>query len=302
MTSSDGCGHNGRCFDMFAFLRRAMREVAETFENGLDERHVERPDLLVVDGNGWLRGEGVCYDTSPKSSPSPILSGTGPVLVVWHGTATPRRDAKGRPISVALLKAIRQMGGRSASWHLLVDDAGVIWQSIPFTRAAWHAGSPSAASVVIGTRLVPPNLCSIGIEMVNAGEVRRVDACWSPKRLAWLPAPAEWRAWPFGGQKPSASTPGGRGPGPCIPESELVTVGTRRWHAYTYEQREAHRRICDALCTRWPRLADQVTLEHPHGARSTVGGISCGHIDIDPRRKADPYPTFTNLQTDRSKG
>jgi len=275
------------------FMRRAFRDVAMQFEHGLDERHVEPDDELCVDGAGWLQGPGVRYDASPKSSRAPILESTGPVLVVSHGTATARVDQGGHPIAPALLAAIRKAGGRDASWHLLVDPEGTVWQSIPLLRGAWHAGSESAARVVIGTRRVAVNLCSVGIEYINAGEVRRVDSVWSTRRLAWGTAEPAWRSWPFGGQKPSASAPDGRGPGPVIPQAEIVPVGQRWYHAYTEAQFEARRRVHDALLARWPRLGEEVTLEHPSGNRTTVTGLSCGHIDVDPRRKPDPYPTFT---------
>ncbi len=275
------------------FLSRVTRDVALQFENGQDERdHHDEDPALVVDAAGWLQGPGVHRDTSPKWSKAPLLASTGPVMVVSHGTATTRLDSKGRPISVALLAAIRAHTGREASWHALIDHEGEIWQSISFHCGAWHAGSESAARVLVGGRLVPPNLCSIGLEYVNAGEVRRVDAAWSLKAQAMEPALAAWRAWPFAGQRPSEGAPKGRGPGPVVPESELVTLGAKRWHGYTAAQFEARRRIGEALLLRWPRLADMVTLQHPDGRRVTVGALTCGHVDIDPRRKADPYPTF----------
>lgn len=283
----------------FAFLSRVMREVEAQYECGQDERDIEEPDPdLLVDAEGRLQGRDVHHDTSPKWSKAPLLASTGPVLLVSHGTATPRLDSKGRPISEALLAAIRARGGREASWHVLVDHRGEIWQSIPFTCGAWHAGSDSAARVLVGARAVAANQCSIGVEYVNAGEVRMVDAAWNTTRQQFEAAQPAWRAWPFAGQKASDSAPRGRGAGPLVPEAELVLVGSRRWHAYTAAQFAARRRIHDALLLRWPALAREVTLVHPEGRRVTVAALECGHVDIDPRRKADPYPTFVTRKVD----
>ena len=277
----------------FSFLSRVLRDIEAQYENGQNERHEEDdPTDLVVDETGRLQGVGVQHDTSTKWSRAPLLASSGPVMVVSHGTATARFDDKGRPVAEALLAAIRRKGGREASWHVLVDSEGWIWQSIPFAVGAWHAGSASAADVVVADRLVPPNLCSIGIEYVNAGECRFVDAAWNMKRQQYEGARPAWRAWPFAGQKPSESAPQGRPAGPEIPEAELVTLGSRRWHAYTSAQFEARRRINEALLRRWPQLASEVILQHPEGRRVTLSALEVGHVDVDPRRKADPYPTF----------
>jgi hypothetical protein len=277
----------------FAFLSKVMREVEAQYECGQNERHEEEEPIdLYVDAEGRLQGTAVHHDTSPKWSKAPLLASSGPVMVVSHGTATARLDAKGRPISDVLLAAIRKSGGREASWHVLVDHDGGIWQSIPFAVGAWHAGSESAARVVVDGRLCAPNGCSIGVEYVNAGECRFVDAAWSLKRQQYEAAQPAWRAWPFSGQKPSAGAPQGRTAGPVIPEAELVALGSRRWHAYTAAQFEARRRINEALLRRWPQLAAEVVLQHPEGRRVTLSALEVGHVDIDPRRKADPYPTF----------
>jgi len=239
-------------------------------EHDEDERHDEDeapdpPAVLVVRPDGWLEGPGVHHDTSPKWSRSVRLERQGPDAVVQHSTATAWGTMP------ALLNAIRRKGGRDASWHACVDEFGDLWQSISFRRAAWHAGSASAAKAEIDGKLVPLNLCSIGIEVINAGEVRKVGGVW--------------RAWPFAGNDD-------RGPGPEIPDTQVVTLGPRHYHGYTSAQRMTCRRLWDAIRAAYPRVTRSVTLVHPDGKRDTMRGDVIGHVDVDPRRKSDPYPSW----------
>lgn len=56
-----------------------------------------------------------------------------------------------------------------ASAHVVVDRTGELAALVPFDRVAWHAG-PSTWGGYNGL-----NSCSIGIELLNAGPVRKVD-------------------------------------------------------------------------------------------------------------------------------
>jgi N-acetyl-anhydromuramyl-L-alanine amidase AmpD len=247
---------------MWPFLRPAWKAIADAVEHGDDERHEPDATLRVVDG--WLEGAGVTRDTSRKWSRSRHLEKVGPSLVVTHGTATLRGTTK------ALLRGLRE-SERQASWHVLIDEAGGIWQSISFDHAAWHAGSESAALADIAGHLLPVNMCSVGIELINAGEVRSVGG--------------QWRAWPFAGDAE-------RKAGPVVPVDETVLVGGKRFHAYTPEQVAAWSRVIGALRTEWPALGTAVTIQHRDGRRVIFPATRVGHVDIDPKRKTDPYPSW----------
>jgi hypothetical protein len=283
-----------------------LRTIGETaglldrvvVELGESERDEESPaplsGVLRVE-EGLLVGPGVKQDISKKWSRSRRLETMGPDMVVTHATATRwgTRDA--------LLAAIRPATGREASWHVLIDELGGIVQSIPFSRAAWHAGSSSAAKVDIGGRLYLPNQVSVGIEMVNAGEVRWVVRGWRPGRTLpvprkgdWVQLEPAWRAWPFAGGvylDPITGKQAERGPGPVIPEAQTVAIRDRRYHGYTRGQRYAHRDVMEALRRAYPRIEDQVALVRGK-LRTVIAGHLVGHRDIDPERKPDPHPSW----------
>lgn len=253
---------------MLGALVNFLRRVPVAIEQDEDERHEDPAPDAVADldvRDGWLEGPGVTRDTSPKHSRSPRLERTGPALVVTHCTSTLHGSAS------ALLRAIRRPDGREASWHVLIDEQGGIVQSIPFTRAAWHAGSATAAKVELDGLRVSVNSASVGIELVNAGEVRRVGR--------------EYRAWPFAGDAT-------RKPGPIVPVTQTVTVGERLYHAYTMQQVEAWRRVMRALIEAWPSLKQDVTLVASDGSRRMMPGWRVGHVHVDPTRKSDPCSSW----------
>ncbi len=253
---------------MLGNLLNFLRRVPLAIEQDEDERHDDDAPEAVADldvRDGWLEGHGVSRDTSPKHSRSPRLERSGPALAVTHCTSTLHGSAP------ALLKAIRRADGREASWHVLIDELGGITQSIPFTRAAWHAGSASAAKVELDGVRVSVNSASVGIELVNAGEVRKVGA--------------EFRAWPFAGDAT-------RKPGPVVPVTQTVNVGKRLYHSYTVQQVEAWRRVMRALLEAYPALGHDVTLVAQDGKRRSLPGWRVGHVDVDPARKSDPAPAW----------
>lgn len=101
--------------------------------------------------NGMLYKDGkqVAYKPSPNHG-----GAIKPTLLVMHYTAG--QNAAGA-ISWLCNPAAK------ASAHLVLDQAGVATQLVPFTVSAWHAGQ----SVWKGKRFC--NGFSIGIEMVNPG-------------------------------------------------------------------------------------------------------------------------------------
>ncbi len=67
-----------------------------------------------------------------------------------------------------------------ASAHLVIDRDGTVTQMVPFNRVAWHAGKS------VWGDLQGLNQFSIGIELVNAGKLKRTaDGTW----LNWANRP-----------------------------------------------------------------------------------------------------------------
>lgn len=145
-----------------------------------------------------------------------------------------------------------------ASAHLVISRDGGITQMVPFDRVAWHAGK-SEWRGVSGL-----NSHSIGIEMVNYGELHR-----HPQK-GWM------RYW----RQNDGSY---RWIGPAVPEPEVQVDGSRTiggqrldhgWQQYTPAQRAAALEVARAIVAAY-RLDDVV-----------------GHEEISPGRKVDPGPAF----------
>ena len=73
--------------------------------------------------------------------------------------------------------SIDAMRQRGVSAHLTIDRDGTIYQSIPFSQIAFHAGASRWADPKTNIRYIGLNSYSIGIELANAGN--------DPDALAW---------------------------------------------------------------------------------------------------------------------
>lgn len=142
--------------------------------------------------NHVLEGEGaVCVDT-PNKGGSIV-----PEYLVIHYTAGSSPESAVSHFQDASAKA---------SAHLVIGRDGKVWQLVPFNTMAWHAGASSWAG------RDGLNGFSIGIELDNAGKLRRVGD--------------EYQAW-FGKRYPA---------------SEIVWARHKNerdeacWHAYTQPQ------------------------------------------------------------------
>lgn len=171
------------------------------------------PDLTTVDGvSQYSVKEGKLLDLSGNpvkqlSSPNQY-AGNDPRHLVIHYTAGSTMTGA---VSWFMNKAAR------ASAHLVIGRDGSIVQLVPFAECAWHAGKSQWGNL---HRL---NAHSIGIELVNAGKLRR--------------SPAGWVTW--------ADI--------LIPDDE-VSVATHRnetkeagWHEYTAAQLDALLDVAVAL-------------------------------------------------------
>ena len=65
--------------------------------------------------------------------------------------------------------SIDAMRQRGVSAHLTIDRDGTIYQSIPFSQIAFHAGASRWEDPKTNIRYIGLNSYSIGIELANAG-------------------------------------------------------------------------------------------------------------------------------------
>lgn len=121
--------------------------------------------ISIVDG--WLVGLGVTTMPAHPSWYGGLLTGGEPRGIVAHYTATD----PGTAVGMAKRRA-RKFGidpdDRAASWHISIEADGGIFQMVPLTHEAWHAGS-STARAVPGVGLA--NDTCVGIELVGWGKV-----------------------------------------------------------------------------------------------------------------------------------
>lgn len=156
--------------------------------------------------NHLLNGENgeVSFVKSPNYS-----SGISPIYLIIHYTA-------GTTASGAV--SWFQNKDSQASAHLVIDRDGSIIQMVPFNCRAWHAGKSKWGN------LENMNQYSIGIELVNAGKLRKNSA-------------DQWVSW--------SNT--------IIPNAE-VTVSRHKdesseagWHEYTEIQLETVTKVSMVL-------------------------------------------------------
>jgi len=148
-------------------------------------------------------GSMIRFSQSPHHS-----SNVQPILLVIHYTATTTL----RPVINWFADPISKV-----SAHLIIDRDGSVIQMVRFDRRAWHAGISSWGN------LDNINRYSIGIELVNAGKLRK--------------SPHGWMAWN----------------GSIIADDE-VTEATHilddelsGWHEYTQQQLESLWQVGTAL-------------------------------------------------------
>lgn len=104
--------------------------------------------LLVADA-----GDSLSFVSSPNQA-----GALSPLYLVMHYTAGP---------TLAGAVSWFQKPEAKASAHLVIDRDGTIVQMVPFNRRAWHAGKSKWG------HLDGMNAHSIGIELVNAGKLRK---------------------------------------------------------------------------------------------------------------------------------
>lgn len=122
---------------------------------------------ITIDAEGWMSGPGVTVIAAHPSWYGQALAGGAPRGLVAHYSATDFGTA------IAMAKRRTRRFGldpddRAASWHVSIEGDGAIVQMVPLTRAAYHAGGPTAQPV---PGLGSANYTCNGIELVGWGKV-----------------------------------------------------------------------------------------------------------------------------------
>lgn len=278
---------------------RAAPRVAEDLRGPF--REPPSPPRLSIANDGWIEGDAVIRMPSRRGGASPLLSAGTPVCVVRHGTATAWGTggaiarswrATSEPHSAHLTIDVITEAARDAEvarWRKLgwpgsaeqlaamVPGTAVIYQHRSLLTTSWHAyGSTDGqrtSGTIDGQHL---NTISIGIEATCVGQVaRKLDG--------------EWRGWKSGK---------GVGFGPAVPADQVQTIGTRSWHVYHPSVLALEADLDSVLLARFPSLAGDVTITPSPYTAAKIGAkpamrpaMAVGHIDVDPTRKSDPYPT-----------
>lgn len=249
-------------------------DVNDDFEDPPDPEvgdGVPMPRLgkMSIDEKGILHGDGVLQVPSVRHSRQLANKGR-PVIVCWHWTATTHNTAKG--MAKRIQKPIPK-GEKGGSVHFWIEGDGTIIQSVPCTRSAWHAGGKTSARFdhVIEDDphgwgpskdgRISINPISIGIELVNVGEVRQQPD-------------GRWMGWPFNkdGKK-----------GPIVKASEVESAPDDHGRMRHYQ------RFTEAQVSSSERLLAALVAEYD----ITPEGAAWDHASVDPSRKSDAGPLWS---------
>jgi N-acetyl-anhydromuramyl-L-alanine amidase AmpD len=187
------------------------------------------------------------------------LAVAAPLGIVWHAT----EDRGGPGYAEALARRIQTFRSgidRPASQHLVIAKDGSICQSAPFSVATWHVGMPG---VIAGKRFANVNHATVGVELENAGRLKRLGA------LAYC--------WPYfvDPQVPAYQ----RRPNPscALPLDRAVATHDGLFDTFTVAQESSATLVLHALATRydWAREV-----------------CAYGHVQFDPQHREDPGPIW----------
>ena len=198
---------------------------------------------MIVDEQGFLATEPgdvqpLLTILSPKHY---ALEGEHPLGVVWHWTGWLGMDAE------HYCRAAAQ-SARQASWHVMICRDGRVIQQVPFTRGSWHTGD---GGQVGGRVFRNVNKATVGIELENAGRLKKIHG--------------QWRYF-VGGDNPWRGD---------IPEEQVRSVpGEGVFHNFTEAQVDAAAVVLGALVDAYGW--DRIDCRH-------------GHVDFAaPGKREDP--------------
>lgn len=219
---------------------------------------------MKIDVKGWLVPEH-CDPTvvTVESVRSYKLVTPQPLGIVWHYTG----GAGSTTYAATLAEKIRtydRATDRPASWHVLVSKTGVLYQSVSFLRGSWHVGK---SGKIAGEDYSNVNRVTIGIELENAGRLKRISG--------------KWYCWPYWEDK-ETETPDAQ----CeVPANRAMRVqGEGYFDAFTDAQIRSACVLAEALKQAY--ILSAANLEH-------------GHKEFDPLRREDPGPLFRKTHLPR---
>lgn len=194
-----------------------------------------------------------CAHHSPWKTPT-----NKPEGVVWHFTNTAWGTGE------SMQKRMATTPKATGSFHLSIDYDGTVYQSVPFSRASWHANSKTALKFKRSfSGLYTParsklsaNGWTIGIELVSPGSVKKVGD--------------KWRGWPYTEAGPAVRTTLG---------GEVIKYGGRTWAQYAPAQYLKAQEVLTQLNEAFFKLLP-------------VDNLVWGHSTIDPNRRDDPGGFF----------
>ena len=223
--------------------------------------------MLTLRPDGWFEASktGPEVIRLPSKRHHQLDSGT-PLAPVWHYTAGIGGPDYGLALARRIVEPPRDLDGdgeldeRQASWNILVDRRGRLIQSIPVTRGAWHCKGKGT----IAGRILSVNESTTGIELENAGRLKRIRATGGEERFY---------CWPY-------FVTGTKTPDPRLRVDPEHAVATKDgfFHAFTLEQEE----------TSWLML--RLLADRFGWAREVC---SYGHVTfVGPDVKEDPGPLW----------
>jgi len=215
---------------------------------------------MRVDDNGWLIGDAA--DPVVKRYPTVRtypLTTTTPLGLVWHTT-----DGTGGPGYAEMLaqgaRRFRPGVDRPASWHVLIARDGAIYQSASFQVGTWHVGKPG---VIAGKKFSNINFGTIGIELENAGRLRRVG-----DRVYF---------WPYYVNPNAPSNERRVDPALALPTERGIVTAAGLFDGFPPAQEGSAAAVVGALVARY---------------RWTREVCSYGHVEFDPEHREDPGPIW----------
>lgn len=254
-------------------MGRLSVEVSQPISNGRVMRSawiraVERARMQFVDGK-YL---GARYVEMHKGRIGGAINARA---IVVHSTDMAPSSFE------ALIKSWTTQPGKGNGAHFLIgrDERQGVVQFCSIARNANHAGGPSAGAFVDGQRRYHPNRYSVGIEVHNAGLLRKIDGQWR-------------QAERVDGKLVAV--------GPAYSQSEVeIDSETRAYHLPTAWQIAELRKLIAAL--------DATLAPAPENliAGQSVGRVQpwahCAdarvvfHASLDPTRKGDPWPVIARM-------
>jgi N-acetyl-anhydromuramyl-L-alanine amidase AmpD len=236
---------------------------------------------LIVQPDGWIiaaPGSPIKVERIPTKRIQKLATPRGePHAIVWHWTATPANSVRN---AAKRIQALPEDDQRSSSFHLGIPRSGDLIVLASLETGTWHAGGPTAKrfvwvdgdhyDIARTASNLSANGIGIGIELENVGEVRLING--------------KWRSWPFMTTTEDENglivkTPAGH----VVKETEILQHTNGKWYqGFTENQIHQATEVTRAAAIAYPNSI-------------TRKSAAWTHAMIDPGRKTDPGPIWTDV-------